>query len=272
MYHSHKLKPDLSIKGLIPAIICLVTGFLAYVFYGLRGFFIEITLFFALYSLVSFSFFILTRNISYASAGIWQLLFALYVATRPLINIVHLVNTELRLLITFCTIASTVWLLYLVIRRKAKWKGREVFELASYETGIIPDGFTSRPRPAGKIEYSRDQLEGFADFMRRNLIAMPVSEENMVVFVPVKSGDEFMFLLSSPTFKNKRIWIAFDFSGNVTVNISRRDYLDYKEELSFDQLCENPGKLFAEFMEYYKKGEADRIVYKLDELQLGLAS
>ena len=58
----------------------------------------------------------------------------------------------------------------------------------------------------------------------------------------------------------------------MTVIISRKDYLGYKEELSFDQLCENLGKLFIKFMEYYRKGEADRIIYELNEIGLGLTS
>jgi hypothetical protein len=69
-----------------------------------------------------------------------------------------------------------------------------------------------------------------------------------------------------------RTWIAFDSEGNITVNISKADYMDFRDELSFDQLCENLGKLFAEFMEYYRKGEAGRIIYRLDELKLGVTS
>jgi len=88
----------------------------------------------------------------------------------------------------------------------------------------------------------------------------------------VKMDDEFGYLFRPEKFRQSRSWIAFDFQGYVTVNISRRDYLDYKEELSFDQLCDNLGKLFIKFLEYYRKGEAERIVYKLNELGLGLTS
>jgi hypothetical protein len=54
--------------------------------------------------------------------------------------------------------------------------------------------------------------------------------------------------------------------------MSKKDYLDFKEELSFDQLCDNLGKLFISFMEYYKKGETQRILDRLNELKLGLMS
>jgi len=169
-------------------------------------------------------------------------------------------------------LASTVWLLYLFFTKRAKWKGREVFELASMTIEPVPDGFTDRPRPAGKAEYTRDELIGFAGFLRKHLIAMPCFEENQVVFVPVKMGDEFRYLFNREKFRRDRSWIAFDYRGNVSVVISRIDYIDYKEELSFDQLCENLGKLFIGFMGYYRKGEADRIVYKLNELGLGKTS
>jgi hypothetical protein len=272
MYHLRKLKPDLSITGLIPAMLCLAIGFLAYIFYGKTGFYNSIALFFCLYSLVSIAFFILTRNTSYLAAAIWQLLFGLYVTARPEANHTLFRNTEIRMVIAFCLVAATVWLLYLVFTRRSKWRGRELFELASASTVVAPDGFTARPRHAGSFEYTREELKGFAEFLRRNLVAMPFKEDNRIVFVPVKGGTEFSYLVSPGKFKESRTWIGFDFSGNITVNISRRDYLDYRDELSFDQLCGNLGKLFAEFMDYYRMKEADRIIYKLDELKLSLAS
>jgi hypothetical protein len=175
-------------------------------------------------------------------------------------------------LVVVCLLAATVWLLYLVFTRRAKWKGRELFELASMETHVDPDGFTARPMPAGKAEYSREELEGFADYLSKNLIAMPFNEGNMILFVPVKGGDEFRFLFNPSGFREKRTWIAFDYNGNITVNISRMDYIGFKDELSFDQLCENFGKLFTDFMGYYKKGEAGRIIDRLNELKLNITS
>lgn len=272
MYHSRKLKPDLSITGLIPAMLCLAIGFLAYIFYGKMGFYNSIALFFCLYSLVSIAFFILTRNISYLAAASWQLLFGLYVAARPEANHTLFRDTEIQMIITFCLVAATLWLFYLVFTRRAKWRGRELFELASTSTEIAPDGFTARPRHAGSIAYTKEELDGFAEFLRRNLVAMPFKEDNRIVFVPVKGGNEFSYLVSPGKFKESRTWIAFDFNGNITVNISHRDYLDYRDELSFDQLCENLGKLFAEFMDFYRKKESDRIIHKLDELKLSLTS
>jgi hypothetical protein len=135
-----------------------------------------------------------------------------------------------------------------------------------------PDGFTSRPRPAGKTDYTSEELTGFAEFLRKNLIAMPHREEKNIVFIIIKTGEELGYMFNPEQFRQNGTWISFDFTGNVSVSMSKKDYLDFKEELSFDQLCENLGKLFISFMEYYRKGEPERILYKLNELKLGLMS
>jgi len=270
MYFSRKLKQDLSITGFIPAIICLSIGALIWIFIGAKAGLLAVALFFILYATFSFWIYIRTRNISYLAASLWQLLFGLFLVTSPRYLLIPIINSKITALITVFLLASTVWLFYLVFTKRAKWKGREVFELASISTEPLPDGFTERPRPAGRTDYSKDELIGFAKFLSSNLIAMPYFEENGIVFVPVKMEDEFGYMFTPEKFRQNRSWIAFDFTGNVTANISKKDYIGYKEELSFDQLCENLGKLFIEFMQYYRKGEAERIVDKLNKLGLGL--
>jgi len=270
MYFARKLKQDFSITGFIPAIICLSIGALIWIFIDHKAGLLAVSVFFGLYAGFSIWIFIRTRNISYLTASLWQLLFGLYLATRPGYLLIPVFNSKITALITLFLLASTVWLFFLVFTRRAKWKGREIFELASMSIEPQPDGFTERPHPSGRSEYTRNDLIGFAEFLRKHLVAMPYFEENRVVFVPVKMEDEFGYLFNPEKFRQNRSWIAFDFQGNVTVNISRIDYLDYKEELSFDQLCDNLGKLFIEFLKYYRKGEADRIVNKLNKLGLGL--
>ena len=46
-------------------------------------------------------------------------------------------------------------------------------------------------------------------------------------------------------------------------------YLDFKENLSFDQLCESLSNLFIKFYEYYRKGEEIRIIDHLNEMKIG---
>jgi hypothetical protein len=272
MYTQNRLKPDSSISGLIPAMLCLLIAALIWIFAGKREAFLSVSVFFILYAAFSFWVYLRTVNISYFAASVWQFLVGVFIVTRKDFPLIFGPDPIVSDLVIVILLSSTVWLLYLVFTRKAKWKGREVFELASMQIQDDTNGFTSRPRPVGKTEYSLNELKDFAYFMKRNLIAMPFEEESKITFVPVKGGDEFRFLFNPAGFRQKRTWIAFDFEGNITVNISRTDYLNYKDALSFDQLCENLGKLFAEFMIYYKKGEAGRIIYKLDELRLSVTS
>jgi hypothetical protein len=271
MYYPRKLKQDISLRGLIPAIICLSVGAIIWALVGAVAALSAVAAFFVLYAGFSFWIFARTQNLSYLSASVWQLLFGIFMVTRPKYHLI-IPAPEISALITVLLLAATVWLFWFVFTKRAKWKGREVFELASLPVETQSDGFTGRPRPVGKLTYTHSELRGFASFLQRNLIAMPCYEENRIILVPVKMDDEFNYLFNPERFRKDRSWIAFDFQGNITVNISHRDYLDYKEELSFDQLCDNLGKLFIRFMEYYRKGEADRIVYQLNELDLGFTS
>jgi hypothetical protein len=272
MYWRRKLKKDLSVGGLIPAMICLLIGSVIWILSGPREALISVAVFYGLFAIFSFWIFIRTRNISFLAASLWQLLFGVFLLTRPEFPVIFSPDNRISALVVVMLLAATFWLLYTVFTRKAKWKGREVFELASVSIEAQPDGFTQRPRPAGRTEYTKDELMGFSAFLSRNLVAMPYIEENQIVFVPVKMGDEYSYLFNPEKFRQQRSWIAFDFKGDVTVSISRRDYLDYKEELSFDQLCDNMGNMFIKFIEYYRKGEGDRIIYQLNELGLGLTS
>jgi len=272
MYYSRRLKNDFNITGFIPAMIGVSFIVLTVITFGVRAGFIAASLFFILYAGFSLYIYGRTGNISYLAASLWQFLVGLYVLSRPKLRLVEFFDERIAALIYFLLLAATVWLLYLLFRRKAKWKGREVFELASITIETSRDGFTDRPRPSGRAEFDINELKGFAQFLQENLIAMPFMEASQVVFVPVKMGDEFFFIFNPEKFRQTRSWVAFDFHGNVIVNISKRDYLDYREELSFDHLCENLGELFKEFLDYYSKGEQQRIIYKLDELGLGLTS
>jgi len=272
MYFPRKLKQDISIRGLIPAMIFLSIFLLTRIFFGIKVAMFSASLFFIMYAGFSCWIYLRIRNQSYLAASVWQFFAGLFLGTHPKFSLFIRIDPVVSSLLFLFLLASTVWLFYLFFTRRAKWKGREVFELASMKIEPDPDGFTERPRPAGKAEFTRDELAGFAEYLKRHLVAMPYIEENRIVFVPVKMDDEFTYIFNPGKFRMERTWIAFDFQGNVTVNISKRDYLYYREELSFDQLCENMGKFFIQFLEYFKKGEAERILYKLNELGLSITS
>ena len=165
-----------------------------------------------------------------------------------------------------------LWLAILFFMGKIKWRGREVFELAALNVEDVSEGFTTRPLPAGKIEGSKTQILGFAEFLKRNLVAMIYIEKSKVVLVPVMTGREYGVLYRMHDDYLNKSWVSIDFQGNVSVNITKKDYLSYQENLSFDQLCEGMGQTFIDFYEMYKKGEGVRIIDKLNSLKVGYFS
>jgi hypothetical protein len=50
------------------------------------------------------------------------------------------------------------------------------------------------------------------------------------------------------------------------------DYLNYREDLSFAQLCDSLGGLFIEFYELFKRGQGMRIIDRMDALGLSAFS
>ncbi|MFC1916924.1 hypothetical protein ACFLX1_02205, partial [Chloroflexota bacterium] len=108
------------------------------------------------------------------------------------------------------------------------------------------------------------QIIQFTQFVRRHLIAVPYTGKDKVVFVPVSAGREFPFIMGFKNDYTDETWVAFDFNGDVSVNISHRDYLNYNEELSFDQLCESLGNLFIEFIGMFQRGEGTRIIDRMN--------
>jgi len=170
------------------------------------------------------------------------------------------------------TVFFLIFVIYLTATKKIKWRGREILELAAVGVEDTGNGYTSRPLAAGKTEFSQGQIMEFAEFARRKLIAVSYVGKDKVVFVPVMMGREFGFILGLKSDYTDETWVSFDFEGNVTVNISHRDYLNYKEALSFDQLCGSLGDLFIEFMEMYLRGEGVRIIDRMDAVGIGVFS
>ena len=69
-----------------------------------------------------------------------------------------------------------------------------------------------------------------------------------------------------------RTWIAFDYDGNVTVNIAQSDYLNYQEDLSFDQLCTSLGNVFIDFLDLFSNGKGVRIIDQLNAMPTNIFS
>jgi hypothetical protein len=57
--------------------------------------------------------------------------------------------------------------------------------------------------------------------------------------------------------------VIIGYDGTVTVKVSDKDYRDYLERLSFDQLCASLADIFNRFFDYYRKGLESRIMIEL---------
>jgi hypothetical protein len=157
---------------------------------------------------------------------------------------------------------------YQAINRKLRWRGEEVFELAALPVEDIGDSFSPRPRPAGQVPVSKTEMIRFVDFMTKNLIAFAFREENQIVFVLTLPGKDLPYLLGTKKDYLEDTWVAIDYEGNITVNITEEDYLLFKIDLDFDQLCQSLGDLFGEFLELSKQGQESRIIDRMNALRL----
>jgi hypothetical protein len=270
MFRIHKLKADHSIIGLIPAISALFIASLIGIFVGREASLTFLAIVFWSYSIYTLTGFWRTRN-AYFIAPALYLFFGGFV--------IHYHEPAFRgnpppmiLLLTLLTVAFLLWTVYLILTKKLKWRGREILEMADLPVEETGDGFTNRPMPGGKTSFTEQQIVEFAEFASRNLIAVPFMDDNKVVFVPVMMGREFGFILGLKRDYMDDTWVAFDFHGNVSVNISHSDYMKYQEALSFDQLCASLGDLFIDFIETYQRGEGVRIISRMDNMGVGIFS
>ena len=266
MYVPGKLKEDRSITGLLPALVTLAIFFVALAMGGRPLGWLVVGLAFAFFAVVAARSYGRTRNAAILVQTAYLGLAAAWLLVAPG-GLLGIENPRLYRFFGACVLVSLAWLLYLFFGRKLKWRGREILEMAALPVKPTPDAFTSRPRPAGRAEYTRGEILSFAELLHRNHLAWAYREADRVVLSPIKAGKEFPYLYGwgVPDYHD-RTWVAFDFDGNVSARVSREDYLDYREELSLDALCESLAGVFVGFLEQFKKGEARRIVERLDDV------
>ncbi|MBA4319089.1 MAG: hypothetical protein C0412_11880 [Flavobacterium sp.] len=274
MIYILKLKPDRDITGLLPIIFCLLIPALVGALMGpVAGFstmagIIFIYSFFCIFAVYR------TKSIGYIVLTCYMFSMFLYILSLD-INIYSgrlIYQTPESKFFLFTSFFLALWMLYLTFTKKNKWRGREILELAACKVEEGINTYTDRPRPVNKMEFQREEVEYFAKFLVKSLIIMPYYEQERILFVPVRNGHEYPYLFGSNINYWNKTWVAFDFDGNISAHISKNDYLDYKKNLEFDPLCEELGKLFVEFFEYFRQGEEVRIIDKLNEVKVGYFS
>jgi len=163
--------------------------------------------------------------------------------------------------ITFPLIILFLFYLYFLSRsRKYTSNYHQILELAAQPIDENRNGFTARPFPVGEANYSKTELSEFAKFLKKHVIALPYVDKTGIKLV---LNEQSRFWFGKPNLQ-KDTYISFDFDGSIVVNIAKKEYQKYQDELSFDQLCEALGKLFIEFLELFKQGKSKRIIDRMN--------
>ena len=268
-----KLKPDRSITGaLIPLSMLPIFG-ISLVIFGLPTGLDILAILMWIFSLFYLYVFVRTWNPAQLAIVADGVFFGLMLMVlEPTYGSNSAGFKEFRVAYLSGLVFFGILLVFLGFTRQLKWRGREIFELAGESVEETGNGYTSRPRPVGKVEYSPEQIRGFARFCARNMIALPYKASTHITLVPIKMGEEFGRILGLNGDYRDATWVNFDEDGEVSVHISQKDYLDYREPLVFDQLCESLGQVFIDFFELYIKGEGERAVDRMNDLKLGIFS
>ena len=268
MYTLRKLKPERS-YGMILLPIGALAFFLAVgALFGVPAGYVAGGAFFMFYAAYSFLTFLRTANPGFVVVTLYQLSVGL--AAFAWAADFGQRDYRLGLFFAACALFLGIWMLLLGVTKRLKWRGREVLELAAASVEQAQNGYTGRPLPVGKTEFTQELILGFAEFARRHLIAATYVGRDRIAFVPVREGKEPPFILGLKGDYINETWVCFDFAGNVSANVSQRDYLEYREVLSFDKLCQSLGDLFVEFVGLFQRGESVRILDRLDAVGLSM--
>ena len=266
METSRKLKPDRSISGPMQPVIVLTVFGISYFIFGRFTALYILSGFYLIYFLASLYLFARVKNFYYLLPGIFQILTAVFIVINPKGPLS--IDPQVFKGFVIVYICSIFMAIYSLISKKLKWRGREILELAAQNVQVNPESYTERPRPAGKIDVSRNELFGFAGYYRHNLLGITKREHSKVIFLPVRMN-QFENFLFNPGFNYRdKTHVTFDFDGNVSTFISKKDYLEYKEDLSFDHLSKSLGDLYLDFFHLYQKGEEVRIMDQLNEVRI----
>ncbi|MBN2410097.1 hypothetical protein JXQ31_00300 [candidate division KSB1 bacterium] len=246
----------------IPVMILLFAGAITYYVIGEITFHFLLIIIMLSAALMHLMFLSRTRNRDY----LIPLLFYLFTALTFVFISIN--NNILTVFFAVCALFLFVMFMRMLVLRRLKWRYREVLELAASSVNETKNGFTPRPYPAGQINFSKEEIIRFARFMLKNVIAFPYIEETRVVLViPENMLPHFLYLKQN--YLNET-FIVFNYDGQVSVKIAKKDYQKYSSELTFDQLCSSFANLFVEFLKLLQNGKSDKIIEQMNSLKLVL--
>lgn len=265
MVRHRKLKPDRSIFGPIQPVIVLIIFGLTLVIWGIKVALIVLVSVYLIYFAFTIYALLRVKNYYFLTAGFFQIMIAVFLTFNKIGPLP--LNEDIIRGIVIIMICSMAMAGYTLITKKLKWWGREIFELAAQDVEVDPETFTERPKPSGKIVYRREDLFGFARFYQKNLLGLCKRENGTLIFIPVKMSN-WANALYNPTYNYKdHSYVAISFDGSVSTFISKKDYLDYKEDLDFDQLTASLSNLHLDFFDWYQAGKEVRVMDSIKEVE-----
>jgi hypothetical protein len=135
---------------------------------------------------------------------------------------------------------------------------RKILRAAANKVNDARDGYTGRPYAAGKVNSSKAMFEKFAHYLNQYMIATAYYEEERVILV--LSNGLFQYILFLNPSLEKVTYISYTKNDDIAVHIARKDYDKYKNELTFDQLCNSLVNMFIDIYHRYESGERDTII------------
>lgn len=259
MTNNVKMKP-VQTGMMVFTLLLIGSVIIGRIFFGEPGFHWTLSSIQIPLALIHFIVFLRTRFWIYLiPAGmytLWWLTFFPPLADHPL----HLVFA----------VSSAVFLaafIAVLVSRRIDWRYKDILLLSARHVSETADGFTPRPYPTGKTEFSREDALGLSRYLKKYMIAYPFIEPDRAVLVIPEYMWLYMLFLKRD-YKNST-YVVFSRSGQVIVRIAERDYTKYKEEFTFDQLCASLGDLFKQFMSWYRENHPEKIFHLLVSGQQG---
>lgn len=166
-------------------------------------------------------------------------------------------DTALVILFSLILIGVVFWPV-LYAQERFEINSRRLFRLSSFFVEETSNGFTDRPYSAGKIDLPLAEIRNFSRFLDGKYVAKANFREKSV-YLMFSMGRS---LLSNPE-PTEVSYVLIQQDGSVSVHISSFDYSQYKQTLTFDQLCSGLADVIKRFARYYKDGNEARIITEL---------
>ena len=265
-----KLRPNHDYWGFLIPIFTIVLFASMFTLFSLEAAFYSMMAVFTIISAYNVFVLIRTGNPSYIIVALYLLTAAIFMMVAP--TAIRSGNKDLPKFVILPMFFFGSATAGQFLMKNLKWRGREVFELAAETVETATGGYTNRPLPAGESPVSFHKVNAFTGFAQRKMIALVVKEPGRILFFPVKENKDFIPMIRLRHNMDQMTYVAFDRDGHATVQISEEDYLDFRQDYSFDLLCAAMGELFISMIEQYANGEEKAILERMNQVGYGYFS